>query len=371
MSEIAYELATPADDPELRRMLRDNPMPGAISVSFEREPDYFIGARVEGPFHQTIVARERSTSRIVGMGTRSIRDMYLNGSPQPVGYLSQLRIQPQYRAMRRRLAQAFDCLHRLHQDGRAPFYFCSIIEDNLPARRLLSAGLPGLPRFRECARLHTLAIHCRRARRQLPMPESLKLARGSPAYINEIVACLQRNGARYQLALHWTRDTLFDPAHTPNLAPTDFYLALDGDRVVGCLAAWDQSRFKQTIVRGYTGPLGRWRVLVNVGARLAGWPVLPPLNTPFRYCYASHLAIDDDHPEVFAALVRALYNHAVDKKYHYLMLGLSERHPLLQVATAYRHIDYRSVLYLVAWESEFESLPQLDNRVHAAEIAIY
>ncbi|UCC61863.1 MAG: hypothetical protein JSV36_13845, partial [Anaerolineae bacterium] len=328
MSNITFELATPADDPALRRMLRENPLPGAISVSFEREPSYFHGAKVQGPFHQTCIARERSSGEIVGMGSRSIRDVYLNGAPQAVGYLSQLRVKPEYRARRRMLTQAFEFLHHLHQDGRTPFYFSSIIQDNLPARRLLSAGLPGLPSFVEYARMHTLAVHCPKSRRRLPLPSGLRLARGSPLYLDEIAVCLQRNGARHQLAPCWTRETLFHPDHTPDLAPEDFFLALEQDRVVGCLAAWDQNRFKQTVVRGYSGPLGRWRGLVNVGARLAGWPVLPPPNTPFRHAYASHLAVDDDDPHVFAALLRALHSHLAAQGYSYYMIGLSEANPL-------------------------------------------
>lgn len=371
MSKITFELATPAGDPELRRVLRENHMPGTISVSFEREPNYFIGAKVEGPFHQTVVARDQSVGEIVAMGSRSIRDVYLNGTVQSVGYFSHLRVNPCYRVMRRELTQALAFFHRLHQDGRAPFYFSSIIEDNLPARRLFSAGLPGLPRFQEYARMHTLAIYCRRKRQRLPMPDGLQFARGSSTHVNEIVACLQRNGARYQLAPYWTGDTLFSPNHTPDLIPDDFFLALDGKRVVGCLAAWDQSRFKQTVVRGYSGALARWRGLANLGARLAGWPVLPPPHTPFRYCCASHLTIDEDRPDVFAALVRAVYNHAVEKKYNYFMLGLCENHPFLKsVMSTYSHIDYTSQLYLVAWERELEVLSQVDDRLPGVEISV-
>jgi hypothetical protein len=371
MSSITFELATPADDPALRRLLRENPMPGAISVSFEREPSYFDGAKVEGPFDQTCIARELSSGDVVGMGSRSVRDVYLNGSPQAVGYLSQLRVKPEYRARRRMLTQAFGFLHHLHQDGRAPFYFSSIIEDNLPARRLLSAGLPGLPRFVEYAPMHTLAVHCPRSRRRLPLPNGLRLARGNPIHANEVVECLQRNGARRQLAPCWTSETLFHPAHTPDLIPEDFFLALKGSRVVGCLAAWDQNGFKQTVVRGYAGVLGRWRRLANVGARLAGWPVMPPAGTPFRHAYASHLAVDDDDPRVFAALLRALHNHLAVRGYSYYMIGLSEANPLRPVVTAsYRHVTYTSVLYLVGWEDIPEALHPDDGRVPGPEIAV-
>lgn len=371
MSRISFELATSADDADLRRMLRENPMPGAISVSFEREPNYFLGAKVEGPFRQVIIARDQSRGEIVAMGSRSIRDVYLNGAVQSVGYLSQARIAPGYRAMRRALGRAFDFLRTLHQDGRTRFYYTSIIEDNLPARRLFSAGLPGMPHFQEYARMHTLAVYCRRKRRRLPIPDGLQLARGSSGHVSEIVACLQRNGVRYQLAPHWTSDTLFSPDHTPDLAPGDFFLALDRKHVVGCLAAWDQSRFKQAVVRGYSGALGRWRVLANVGARLAGWPVLPPPNTPFRYCYASHLAVDHDNPHVFAALLRALYNHLAGQGYSYFMVGLGEANPLRPVVTAsYRHIAYTSQLYFVSWDDGLEAISRDDSRVPGPEIAV-
>jgi hypothetical protein len=203
------------------------------------------------------------------------------------------------------------------------------------------------------------------------MPDGLQLARGSSAYINETVACLQRNGARYQLAPHWTSDILFNPDHTPGLTPDDFFLALDGERVVGCLAAWDQSCFKQTVVRSYSGALARWRGPANLVARLAGWPVLPPPHTPFRYCCASHLAIDEDRADVFVALVRAVYNHAVGKRYSYFMLGLCENHPFLEtVISTYPHIDYTSQLYLVAWEQGLEALSQVDDRLPGIEISV-
>jgi hypothetical protein len=370
MSRITIGLATPTDEPELRQLLCSNPMPGRISVSFEREPDYFIGARIEAPFHQIIIARDSSTGSIIGMGTRSVRDVFLNGVAQPVGYLSQFRVDSRYRAMRKTFLRAFDYLHELHQDKRADFYFSSIVEDNLLARRLFSKRWSGMPRFESYSRMHTLAIYCRRKRSRLPIPIGLTLVRGNSALKGAILDCLQRNGARYQLTPVWTGETLFDPVHTPNLEPEDFYLALEGDTVVGCLAVWDQSDYKQTIVRGYSRVIDRWRKLINLGARLGGWPSLPLPHTPFRYCFASHLAIDHDHPQVFAGLLRSVYNHAAAEGYDYFMLGLSESNRLLPVvANSYRHITYTSQLYLVDWEDGGKE-PSVDNRPPHPEIAV-
>jgi hypothetical protein len=54
---VIVDLATPADDPEIRRLLRDNPMDGEIRVSLEREPNAFLAAAVEGEPHHMVVAR--------------------------------------------------------------------------------------------------------------------------------------------------------------------------------------------------------------------------------------------------------------------------------------------------------------------------
>src|SRR6185436_9485087 len=96
MSRLSFELATPDDDADLRRLLRENPIAGSISLSFEREPCYFDAAIVEGPFHQTIVARESDSGRVIAFGNRSVRPLFVNGQVQDIGYMSQLRVNPKY-----------------------------------------------------------------------------------------------------------------------------------------------------------------------------------------------------------------------------------------------------------------------------------
>ena len=41
--KVQFAFASPVDDADLRRLLRETPMRGAISVSFTHEPDYFRG----------------------------------------------------------------------------------------------------------------------------------------------------------------------------------------------------------------------------------------------------------------------------------------------------------------------------------------
>ena len=93
MPKLNFELATPADDADLRSLLRENPTAGSISLAFEREPCYFDASVIEGPFHQTIVARGSDSGNVIAVGNRSVRPLFVNGQVQAIGYLSQLRVE--------------------------------------------------------------------------------------------------------------------------------------------------------------------------------------------------------------------------------------------------------------------------------------
>jgi len=365
--------------------LRENPLPGKIVLAYEREPTYFAAAGIEGPFHQTLVARDAATGEVLGCANRSVRSLFVNGEARPVGYMSQLRLDPRLRRglrLARCLIRAFELYRTLHADGRAPFYLMSLVADVADAvdvanaagkdraRRLLTRGLPGFPRLRLSARLVTYAIHLGRPRRPLPLPPGLRLEWGSEARLPALLDCLERNGRRRQFAPAWTRETLCQPEATPGLEATDFAVALSGERVVGCLAVWDQSAVKQTVVRGYSGALARWRAPLNLVAPLAGWPRLPAPGTALRSCYASHRAIDGDAPAVFAALLCALYNRAVVRGAAYLLIGLDAADPLRSVLTGYRTLPYLSDLYLAAWEDGEAAASQVDGRLAGPEIAV-
>jgi hypothetical protein len=123
-------------------------------------------------------------------------------------------------------------------------------------------------------------------------------------------------------------------------------------------------------VRGYNGSLARWRKVINVFSRYIGVPYLPEQNTPLKYSYASHLAIDNDDPVVFKALLRAMYNHTLEQGYSYFMIGLAKSHPFRKIVESYRPLTYISQIYLVNWDAEDDLLSKLDGRIPGLEIAV-
>ncbi|MCG3150432.1 MAG: hypothetical protein PCFJNLEI_03918 [Verrucomicrobiae bacterium] len=152
-SQLTCGFATDADDAGLRVLLRETPIGGAIRLSFEREPSYFASVRREGSRHYTVCARE--AGQIVAMASRTVW-------PTGVGYLHQLRIAPSHRHLTRQfLRVGFRMLRESHAADEAPYDVTTIVSDNHVARRVLEAGLPGLPVYRPIEKIVTLLLPAR------------------------------------------------------------------------------------------------------------------------------------------------------------------------------------------------------------------
>jgi predicted N-acetyltransferase YhbS len=361
---VVVEEARPEDDPELRRLLRDNPMDGEIRVSLEREPNAFLAAAVEGEPHRTIVARDGGG--VVGMGSRSVWTAFVNGEPSRLGYLSQLRVDHAYRGRKRLLRGGYELIRSFRGADELPFDLTSIVADNQVARRLLGAGLPGLPAYREIEGFTTLVLPTTSGSRTTPNVE-----RGTRDRMAGIAACLERNRPRYQFAPRFSVEDLLSSERSRGLAPKDFFVAVAGGEIVGCLALWDQSGFKQVVVRGYGPRLSRWRPWINRLSPLLGMPRLPDPGQILPHAYVSHLAVDGDDPAIFQALVEAAFTEARARRYVYVAIGLASRHSWLPwLKQRFRSREYASTLYAVHWEDGADAVAALDGRMPHVEVAL-
>ena len=98
MPRITFSPATPDDDDALRRLLRENVMEGGISVSFRREPSYFLTSSVQGDQAEIYKGCNVETGEIAVLGSRFRRAAYFNGKRETLGYLADLRLNRRYRS---------------------------------------------------------------------------------------------------------------------------------------------------------------------------------------------------------------------------------------------------------------------------------
>lgn len=368
------DLASERDDGDLRRLLAETPVPGSVTLTYEREPSFFIGARAEGEAPVTVIARDGD--RVVGLGTLATRPAWVNGAVERVGYLSQLRLANTHRGRFDLLAAGFARLEQIHQRDPLDVCFTTVIADNTAARGLLEASPRRLPTYTALGEMVTLACLVRGTRAiadaRGPRVEQggLRIERGCRNLLPHIAAFLQQRGGDHQLAPHWTVDMLASDAWCPGLRPEDFFVARDGARIVGCVALWDQRGFKQNVVRGYRPGLDTLRRWLDRAPTWMRLPRLPRVGEPLPGAFLSHLALLPERQDALRALLDATHAEAARRNLGWMYLGLGAGSPFL--ATVKRNgltITYRSVVYQVTWKSS--PAPRvLDRRPPHVEVAL-
>ena len=357
MSRFQFEFASRGRrcGPAARSSRRRRCRAGSRSA-FAASRAWFAAAVVDGRFRQVVACRDLTTGRIFGFGSRSVRRRYINGRPEPVGYLSSLRILPEYRN-RGLLARGYAFFRQAHTDGRCRFYLTTVATGNKPAQEVLTSGRAGLPSYLPAGDYCTLAL----PRLRRIASTGLEVRPAADADLPRVLAFLAENGPRRQFFPCYAAEDFQEPGGSlRGLGASNILLAERSGRVVGTLAGWDQHGFRQSVIEGYGGWL-RWaRPWYNLLSRLHGRPQLPALGHSFHYLTAALPVIRDDSPHTFAPLLHALCS--TEGNWSHVLLGLHETDPLLPIARRLAAASYTTHLYLVGWDDMAGILSSLDER---------
>ncbi len=350
MSAFAIELARPEDDAALRARMAQDRMDGRISVSFRREPSYFAACRVQGDATQVVKCVERRTGAIVGMGSRSTMRAYIDGVERRIGYLGDLRLARERRSGPL-LARGYRYFRELHRLDPVALYTTVIYDGNVAAMRALVGGRAGLPLYRDWGRVLTPAIPLDLPIRQEKLPQ-VDVARSAPDALPEIVAFLNSCWREKQFAPVCCLENFSREGRRAGLAATDFFVARRSGRIVGTVAAWDQSRLRQTHVEGYSGALRWMRPAYNVLAALTPLRPLPRAGERIPYIYLACIAVEENDLGIFRVLLRAALAALRHGPWHYAIAGLHEADPLAQALIELRRIEAAGRLFVVHFPGE-------------------
>ncbi len=356
-------LATPADEPDIRALVGSVAMPGDVAVRFAREPDYFSGTTIMGDPCDVLVARHLPDGALAGIACRAERRSFVSGEESTLGYIGQIRIAGEYRG-RWLVPRGARVMREMSPPGL--LYFGVIASENpRAAGALVGARPPAGIRAHRVSGLTTCAIWLRRrARVRTPDVEVLP---ASADTLPAVVAFLRAEGPRRQFFPAYTHEDFTGGTSLRSLAAEDVLVARRDGRIVGTMAVWDQSAYKQDIVEAYGPALGRVRPLYDLAARAFGALPLTPPGEAIPLAFAACVCVEGDDPDVMRALISAAAAAAHGCGKAYLMLGLADEDPLLSVARRFLHITYRSDLYALSFDED--PAARLDGRVPYIEIA--
>jgi hypothetical protein len=305
--------ARAADDAALRRLFSSITMEADLSLRVDREPDFFALYELQGAS-----ACEAWTGEIdgelMGLGTLMARDGYVDGEVRRIGYLGDLRLDPRVRG-REILATLYGpVLDDFAARHGVDVFYTVVIASNTRAVAALTgpkAASLGIPTYHLLQKFRIRALQTVAARRP---PRALRrrwsAGTATDADIPEIAALLDRDARTRLFGVPMDAQRLRDDlAHWPGLTIEDVVVVRDArdDRIVGCLAPWDATPAKQTVVTAYRGSM-RWvKRGYGIAARALRAPGLPAPGRALRYSYATHQAVEGDDPEILRVLLHAAW----------------------------------------------------------------
>ena len=349
MPQVDFQAASAADDADLRQLLRDNPMQqGGLTLSFRREPSYFAACSVLGQSAEVFVGRDNQTGALAGVGARYRFPAYINGQAQNIVYLADLRVQTAYRNSIH-LRRAYQFLRQRHAADPAPVYTTMILQDNRAALATIAAQRAGLPPYHPQGTVHTPLILLGRQKPALAAPCAIR--RATAADWAAIVAFLNRENARYQFAPVYHENDLTNE-RLREMQPENIFISEAGGAIVGTLALWQQSAFRQIHIDAYRGAWRLIRPVYNALARLTPLAPLPRAGEALKYAYLSLMAVQNDDLAVFRALLRHAYRASHGTGLHYLIGAYHERHPLRPAFADYAGIPSGGQLFTVQFDGE-------------------
>lgn len=319
----------------------------ALSLTQERDPDFFVLPRLhQGPFATAVGLDDHG--QVVGCGTLCVRDGWLGGELIKTGYLCDLRVAPGFRGGKH-LARAYKhFMHHMEARFGAELFTTVIFDSNKAAIAALthrSDKRLDQPVYRPMTPFQMVSVQFTR-KRSAPPHSRVQPAR--PEDLGPLTDYLASRARTRVLGEYLTAERFAERLSLwPGFSLSDFLLAKDGDKIIGCLAPWDTSSFKRTRVLGYRGGMLWQKRAFNAAASLMGFPKLPPPGEPFRFVFLTHLEVDDEDPTILRELLLAAYQRLHGRGLHFMSAFVPRGSPLASAFKGFMTTKTAMTLYAV------------------------
>jgi hypothetical protein len=327
------DLASPAEAEEILKIYESGDFKGKISVLYTRRPDPIKSLRQEGEKVVIPILKDQSNGKICGMGCCVIRKAYLNGEIKNTGYLTGLKILPEYRKKLLPIADVYNFLYE-QTKNEVDIYYTTILKENTAVQKMLGKKRKKMPEYLYQG---DYTVFCFRTGRKVFTNNQYVLQKGKS---DELKPFFKEEEKQYQ----------FSPVITSIYEEPNkkfFTLRNQEGQILAACCVWNQQDYKQYII---TDHKGIYKILQKMPTKLFGYLSLPKKNAPANYACVSLLYVKDDAPNLAQYFIKKVAEYS--KEYDFLMLGLFDDHPLKTIFRQIKHLKYQSRLYLVRWDNK-------------------
>lgn len=350
----AKYFASAEDGKEILRILESSAAQGGIELVYTRREDAWVSYMKEpGQAHVFV---SKNGSRTVGTCAELVRQVYIGGEKCTAAYVCGLKKDAEYDGM---VGFGPGFIPALQHDD-VDFYYCSVVADNTEAQRMFAKNSRALS-MRPIAEYKTY-IFSPRVRVKAPS-HALTFRQATQADLPALLEFLNTEGRKKDL---FPVMESLEPFH--GLTVDNFYLLLDGNHIVAVGGLWDQTDYKQYIVKKYHGMMKLARI-ANPLLSALGYIRLPKENAPLNLAMLSFFLSKEDN-RVFYRIFLKEIRREVAKSHAIFVLGVPKSHFAAPMLDKLPHICFETKLYEITFPWSSQAYKKADPNTICPECAL-
>ena len=329
MSQKTY-LADKTDGERILEILESSSAKGSIELLYTRRPNAYESYQKES--NEAYVYAVKDENMMLGTVAEVVRKVYIGGEEKKLGYVCGLKTAPDYQGNVNWVKTFIGNLVKEDIDC----YFCSIVSDNIEARRLF-----------EKKRRKTMNMEFLQGYTTFMLAPYFHFYVKNKNYIFEkvtketeasVIEFLNREGSKKDFF-----PVIESLSQFTDLNPEDFYVLKADGEIVTVGALWKQTAYRQYIVTKYSGLLKIGRGL-NPILKVLGYIQLPKENEVLDFPMLSFFISKDDNEEYYKAFLNNI-NPVIKKEYGMFVIGTTDSSFTHNIFKKVRNIHFDTKIY--------------------------
>lgn len=305
--------ARPEDGKDILRILESSAAKGLFELLYTRRPDAYESYMKESGEVRVFVSRNKESP--ICTCAEIIRPVYIGGREAKAAYICGLKKE----ADRKGTVGFFgtELIRSLQRDD-IDYYYCSVISDNDEALKTFSRFRTAIA-IKPICNLRTYIIS---PKVRMHVPKNDLVVRDADKNDTEaLLEFLRSEGIRKEL---FPVVDSIESFH--NLSIEDFRLLTDKNgRILAAAALWNQTEYKQYVVKKYRGVMKLARVLNPIIGAL-GYIRLPKQDEPLDFPMLAFLCVREDRAEYFNIFFDGVLRELKKEKRPMLVIGAPRAH---------------------------------------------
>jgi ribosomal protein S18 acetylase RimI-like enzyme len=131
---------------EIKEIYESGEFDGGIAVQYLRDPDPIASFEREGEKAVILMLRDKQANKAVGFGACMIKRVYNDNKIVNMGYLTGLKLLPEYRGKVLLIPYVYEKLYEYTKDY-VDFYFTTILKENTAVQKMLEKPRKLMPLY--------------------------------------------------------------------------------------------------------------------------------------------------------------------------------------------------------------------------------